>query len=369
MKKALVIGLITLLSLALSYGFAFALTGPCVDCHTMHNSQNNSSMNFDYSTTPNPILLRGDCLGCHAQNLNTRIVGNYLPQVRHTAAGNDLAGGNFAYITGDKALDAGDGGATTSTVGHNVVDFGVAEATLTMPPGDKNATGITNGTLTCAGSQGCHGDRTTSGSFAGISGTHHNNASGSISTASATSPGQSYRFLNGVAGFEDTYWEDATTTTTHNVYYGVAFGSSIEGSATAPGANTISGLCAECHGLFHGPGTPGDIANAGGEWLRHPTDAILPATAGGEYNSYQGANGALVYDTLAPVGKPAATPVAPVAAVVPGTDVVVCLSCHKAHASANADILRWNYSTIATGGGDDKTRCFVCHTNKDGVNN
>jgi hypothetical protein len=196
--------------------------------------------------------------------------------------------------------------------------------------------------------------------MAGISGSHHNNAIGSITPAQAATvtgnAGNSYRFLKGVAGFEDTNWEDVTTTSQHNVYFGVVFGSAVEGSGTAPGAGTISGFCAECHGLYHGPGTPGDIANAGAEWLRHPTDAILPNGATDEYRSYEGANGGTTYDTRAPVGKTANPPVAPVAAVVPGSDVVVCLSCHSAHATANADILKWNYEDIVTGGGDDKTR-------------
>jgi predicted CXXCH cytochrome family protein len=324
-------------------------------------------MNFDLSTTPNPVLLRGTCLGCHAQGLNTRIVGGYVPQVRHTDGTGDLAGGNFRYLFGN--WDATDGGASASTVGHNVIDFGVAEAPLTRPPGDEFNTGIApfgqgGANFTCAGLNGCHGDRTVAGSMAGISGSHHANAVGSINAP--TSPGQSYRFLNGVKGFEDTRWEDVTSSSAHNVYFGVVFGGAVESTATTPGAATISGFCGECHGLFHGP-TVGEVWSST-QWLRHPTDAILPNT--GEYNSYRGSGAALIYDPLAPIGKTAAPPVAPVAAVIPGTDVVTCLSCHKAHASANADILRWNYEDIATGTGTaEYARCFICHTAKDNVNN
>lgn len=366
--KRILICFITMVSLILvGYGSSYALQGPCVACHTMHNSQNNSAMNFDLSTTPNPILLRGTCLGCHARNVNTRIYQGYVPQVRHTDGTGDLAGGNFGYLFNSPAVDPLDAVAVANkyTVGHNVIDFvTVPEGTLTVPPGDQNSTGITNLNFTCAGQFGCHGDRTVSGSMAGISGSHHANAVGSINTP--TSSGQSYRFLKGVKGFEDTRWEDITSTTTHNVYFGVIFGSAAESTKTTPGAATISGLCGECHGLFHGP-TVGEVRSAT-QWLRHPTDAILPGTAGSEYNSYRGANLALVYDTRAPIGKPAA-PVAPVAIVVPGTDVVTCLSCHKAHASANADILRWNYEDIVTGGGQEYARCFVCHTNKDNAPN
>ena len=46
------------------------ITGNCSNCHTMHNSQNGSSMNFDGSTIPNEVLLRGTCLGCHRKRRN-----------------------------------------------------------------------------------------------------------------------------------------------------------------------------------------------------------------------------------------------------------------------------------------------------------
>ncbi|MBU4209516.1 MAG: hypothetical protein KKD12_07595 [Proteobacteria bacterium] len=53
------------------------------------------------------------------------------------------------------------------------------------------------------------------------------------------------------------------------------------------------------------------------------------------------------------------------ATVTPGTDVVMCLSCHGAHATAYADILRWDYTGMVTGGSSNTTGCFVCHTTKD----
>jgi hypothetical protein len=362
MRKILICFIAMASLILFGYGSSYAVNGPCVACHTMHNSQNNSAMNFNGSTTPNPILLRGTCLGCHAQNKATKIFEGYVPQVRNTSG--DLAGGNFRYLFGDR--DVGDTNADTSSVAHNVWDFGILENVLSVPPGDENATGITAGgtggsNLTCAGQWGCHGDRTVSGSLEGIKGSHHSNRAGSITVASADSPGHSYRFLNGVAGFEDSAWEDTTDDTHHNVYYGVTSG--VEGTAIAPGSGTISGLCAECHGNFHGPKSAGDIYD-GTYWIRHPTDAILPNT--GEYASYWGANGAVTYDTRAPIGKTATTPQGPTGTVVPGTDVVICLSCHKAHASANADILRWNYTTIQTGtGAAEYARCFICHTEKD----
>jgi hypothetical protein len=68
-------------------------------------------MTFDNSTVPNGMLLRGDCLGCRGMGIPERIVAigtAEVPQVLHADALGDLAGGNFAYITGAK----GDGDPT-----------------------------------------------------------------------------------------------------------------------------------------------------------------------------------------------------------------------------------------------------------------
>ncbi|CAD7777657.1 MAG: hypothetical protein KIIPBIDF_00918 [Candidatus Methanoperedenaceae archaeon GB50] len=53
------------------------------------------------------------------------------------------------------------------------------------------------------------------------------------------------------------------------------------------GNNTISGLCAECHGDFHGSS---DDIGSSSPWLRHPTDIQLPGT-GTEYYKYNAGTG------------------------------------------------------------------------------
>jgi hypothetical protein len=66
-------------------------------------------------------------------------------------------------------------GTTITNVGHNVTDTGVTDADLTTPPGDENATGVTNLNLTCAGTLGCHVNRATAGVGASMKGAHHTN--------------------------------------------------------------------------------------------------------------------------------------------------------------------------------------------------
>ncbi len=377
MKKVLIISLIALLSIAITSGFAEAvIQGACANCHTMHNSQNGAPMNWDGSSTPNETLLRGNCWGCHAYALINSTGDNIefddtTPQVAHTNVV-DLAGGNFAYITGGKAVDSTDSvvSANRDTAGHNVRETGNPEDITAMfpPPGDEyNQIGITSTTFTCAGVYGCHGDRSISGSMAAIRGSHHVDDDvlkfGSIDEASqGTTTALSYRFLKGVKGGEDSDWQATKDEDDHNEYKGATAG--VEGSATVPGGSTISGLCAECHGNFHGGST--DIGT--GPWLRHPTDIVLPSSTSKEYYMYNGGTGTNnPYSVDAPVARATIPTAAPSGNVNPGTGdaIVMCLSCHKAHASANADLLRWNYEDISAGTGSDNTRCFICHTTKD----
>lgn len=268
MRKIILATFIGLVSVGLLYGVAYAaVSGPCVNCHTMHASQDGTSMLFssDVDGNPNEALTRAGCIGCHGQGTASNIVTN-IPQVLHTA-GTDLAGGNFAYITGAKTPTTGN----QNTVGHNVIDLGTTyqETTLTSPPGDEFNTGITNANFTCGGTKGCHGDRTIEGSFAAISGAHHAGETGQLTVADTVA--NSYRFLKGVHGYEDADWQATASSSDHNEYKGDT--TYTEGtSASAPAGNTISGLCAECHGNFHGTET-----GSASPWLRHPTDTdVLP---------------------------------------------------------------------------------------------
>jgi len=77
-------------------------------------------------------------------------------------------------------------------------------------------------------------------------------------------------------------------------------------------------------------------------FIRHPTDVSLPAT--GEYTAYKGCK------LSAPVAR-LTVPDGASSSVAPGSDAVMCLSCHVAHASNYPDMLRWDYSTMIAGNG------------------
>src|SRR4030042_6533419 len=95
MRKTILISLSVICYLLIVHIYADAkITGPCVNCHTMHNSQNGTVM-ATYGadgrqwkgTGPYPALTRGDCLGCHGMGTSNKIVsigGSEIPQVYHT---------------------------------------------------------------------------------------------------------------------------------------------------------------------------------------------------------------------------------------------------------------------------------------------
>jgi predicted CXXCH cytochrome family protein len=312
------------------------------------------------------MLLRGTCLGCHGQGTNQKIVtapgGSKIPQVYHTDASGDLAGGNFAYITGAKGSGASD------TKGHNVIELGNQDDILYWPPGKpSNHGGPNSATLSCSGGNGCHGWRVSGYSpLEGIRGAHHMNQDGQLTVADEVY--NSYRFLKGVYGYENMEvgfeWQNVDSTY-HNEYYGATqpfnISDPLQPSDCAvchsagfiyvePSNHTISGFCGTCHGMFHSlTGIGGDTNSP---FIRHPTDVVIPNS--GEFTPYT------TYNVDAPVAR-TTVPASIQSNVQLNSDVVMCLSCHVAHASDYPDLLRWDYSTIITGGSGG---CLICHTSK-----
>ena len=355
------------------------LQGVCSDCHTMHNSQNNAPMTLDDSTVPNDRLLVSTCYGCHAQggSSSTVIIGsNTVPQVMHSNT-NHLAGGNFGYITGLAGSGASD------SKGHNISDLTGTDEVYTgytatpgaLAPHNTGPWFYRSDTLICAGNNGCHGYRAYGSGGddvyygKGIEGSHHRNEGGKLDQA--TNPANSYRMLMAVKGLESDDWQKNPSASNHNEYFGratpVTLGCSAVSCHRGPGGlvrpldGTISQFCATCHGNFHtlDNGDFDGIGNtASSPFKRHPTDITLPST--GEYAAYT------AYNLNAPVAR-IEVPDTPNGTVTPGIDVVMCLSCHVAHASDYPDMLRWDYDTMNAGnaGGAAGTGCFTCHSGKE----
>ncbi|OGW40313.1 MAG: hypothetical protein A2Y97_00005, partial [Nitrospirae bacterium RBG_13_39_12] len=341
----------------------------------MHNSQNDASMNLgktfgigsydsecmDCHGANRARLLRMDCLGCHAQNIGgaSNIVNpSNMPQVALATGSTPLAGGNYKYVF------------TNDSKGHNVHGFGDDIVTDDLlgnnPPGYNSSYDPANPDfdpdlyddaeqIMCAGQNGCHGNRDEQHQILAIAGTHHADdtilrfGGGFTETGQGATVGTSYRFLYGVHGAEDNNWQASSSPTDHNEYRGDTF--EVRSSQSSfSSIVTISQFCAECHGNFHA--SAGITAGSGSPWLRHPTDVLIPDS--GEYASIS-----TTYNVLTPVARQSiavgTTQASPT--VTPDEDIVMCLSCHMAHASNYLDILRWDYNNMASG-----TGCYVCHT-------
>ncbi len=226
------------------------------------------------------------------------------------------------------------------------------------------------------------------------SGTHHNNYDGLKNDGFAANYydaplANSYRFILALRGYgnETDRWQNLNKDS-HNEYVGgyannplgdiienTDFGSTTvcgnchtNSSINAPDSRlktpggTMTGFCITCHGTFHSSG----ITNgSSGAFLRHPSDYVIPAE--GEYAAYQ------VYDVSAPVARPQTTFVDGMTQsdiVTPGDDMVMCLSCHVAHASPYDFMLRFDYTQMTAGSQDsigdaqNVGGCLACHTEK-----
>lgn len=330
------------------------VTGACSSCHTMHNSQSGSSV---VSGGPLPVLLNNDCKGCHT-GVNTGGIG-VTPYVLSTNApiysttGTEsgtsiLAGGNFYWVA-----------MGNYNTGHNVAGITGQDPVLgNTPPGGTSL----SSQLTCAGTNGCHGNRAVSDPYASMSGAHHNNYMTVFKDG--TTVASSYRFLNTIKGLEDQRYEyQPAAATHHNKYYGKD-----RTSETDTASGTISSLCAQCHGYFHNGS--GKIVASGtsfgaGVWIRHPTDFDMSnALSSTEYGAYNGGSGTNnPYSVIAPLATIDTTTTLNTTVFTSSDDaIVMCISCHRAHGTPYASILRWNYRDWP--GASGYNGCGICHSTK-----
>jgi len=139
----------------------------------------------------------------------------------------------------------------------------------------------------------------------------------------------------------------------------------------------FSSFCSACHGDFHGgngevEGTDNTKTHVGGVWVKHPTNVTMVTNSTRKYGmstykatvtNAQGNNPNPVgYDWKYPLVKADAdfTVQSTVAsatdpATLATTDRIMCLTCHKAHASQFANMTRWNteeHAFIANGATD-----------------
>jgi predicted CXXCH cytochrome family protein len=327
---------------------------------------------------PRENLLTYSCIGCHAINASAgdgkAFLGGYpVPQVYYadTTETKELAAGNFIHIVNNDW-----------TYGHNVHGFqpvGIdADVDSILPPGyDSQMDPSTNkydswpygGSLSpqqplCAGTYGCHGNRNEDSQTMAMIGSHHSDDSmlqfGSIDDSTqGGSPGTSFRFLSGVKGGEDDDWEYSAASNDHNEYFGADVGAR-SGQTSQSSVETMSEFCASCHGIFHMTGLSdgrGISPTNASPWIRHPSDFMIPSST--PYSNY------VTYELTARVARTTLPDPASSDTQIGSNSIVFCLSCHKAHASRQPDMLRYSYSAMTTGGSSSSNKlCFACHTDK-----
>lgn len=302
--------------LFLMSGTAFAFhdggVAHCDGCHSMHNSADNprsgSAMSDDLMKGSDPS---STCLNCHAG-----AAGSYHIK---SDVGNEMkAGGDYFWITAAAEYDTSTGhyspNLAAENKGHNVIaaDFGMAmDTTNTVAPGGVSP----SNTLGCNSCHDPHGQVGTGGTGAIVgSGSY----GGDASLLPAGEIYGNYRIL------EDSF--APVPVARASSFFGPNAGRVDYGQG-------MSGWCIGCHLTF-------------GDTNMHPTDEPVPVS----YNAYVKTgdftgNVATAYDGLVPFERGVAdgSQLNEMSTVgVTGTDQVMCLSCHRSHASAFPNALRWD---------------------------
>jgi predicted CXXCH cytochrome family protein len=349
--KRLVLGIILILLIMGTPDIVqVRVTGECSNCHTMHYSQGGGQLSEWGSSGPYKALTIDTCLGCHTgTNTGSNTVPYVFSTTEPTYGGNTLAGGNFFWVgQGDDAK------------GHNVLGIAGDDQKLGEAPGNPNRCGnschysLATESYNSPGCCGCH-----------MNPAHHADDSAAVVGTADNSTDGYYRFLSGhmsgsthgVCGIEDDDWQYTKNATDHNEYMGYSGDKRYDAGFYNLG-HTMTAFCSGCHGDFH------EEHDWGSNWVRHPSDAVIPDS--GEYASAFGASsGTGTYDPLVPVARPSSLSgwTGPSSSVTLGTggDMVMCLSCHRAHGSPYYKMMRWDYKNWP---GEGTNGCGVCHTSK-----
>ncbi|MEK6744817.1 MAG: cytochrome c3 family protein [Nitrospirota bacterium] len=332
---------------SVSYAFHEGGVGRCEGCHDMHNSKSTGMLlkGTDTSST---------CLSCHAA-ADTAPNGYHVMTYPVPGAGippaNMGPGGDFAWL-GKTYTWIGRSGKTSTekgdSHGHNIIaaDYGmVTDATNsgTAPGGT-----FPSSQFACISCHDQHGTarRLNDGTYSRDGGPII--ASGSYASSPIPPVGEAvgtYRLLRGsmndrnpgntnyatpaLAFAPDSYNRSESYTQTR-----VAFG------------DRMSDFCGACHTNHHTTNVK-----------YHPQGVSIRSTVAGNYNAYiasgnMGGSSASSYLSLVPFEEGATTDIATLQthavsdnSVLAGPDAasqVMCLSCHRGHASAFPAMARWN---------------------------
>ena len=347
----------------MAYAFHSGGVAECEGCHSMHTPKTGGSnllVGTDASST---------CLSCHEHAGDTG-PSSYHISTAETDLGTGVAplqrtpGGDFGWLRKTYSITyTSDGQTVTETEdgeihGHNIVAIDknyAADTRNTVAPGGT----FQSKDLSCASCHDPHGQgrRLSDGSYATTgapiigSGSYDNSATPGAGEAVGI-----YRLLgtpayNAMAGVFTTY-PIAIAPSTYNrseaaTQTRVAYGASL--------TNTWGNWCASCHPGMHSSGN-----------YVHPVDQSLSSTVADNYNKYVKSGDltgikANAFLSLVPFAQNTGTLTeltsnaknnAPVYPGPNSDDKVMCLSCHRAHASGFLHALRFDqgYEFMTKGG-------------------
>jgi hypothetical protein len=334
----------------------------CDGCHTMHNSSGNLKMTVGSNATgtANAYLLQGSdqsstCLKCHSGST----AGGYkIATYPVPGAGSPPLqlgpGGDFSWVQKDYAWTSPRSGTNPKDRhGHNIVasDFGfTADAKLTTSPGGT----YPNTSLTCISCHDPHGKyRITDAAGTTIAtGGKPIHASGSYGEAPTAGEAVGvYRLLGGTGYKPASVASGLAFSNTSPVAVAPSTYNRAEDTAQTRVAygKGMSEWCGNCHAGLHNDAYPTN--------LRHPAgNGAKMTTVAATYNQYVKSGDltgvqATAYNSMVPFEE-GTTDLATLAShaditgtKTAGADVgnnVMCLSCHRAHASGFTSMTRWN---------------------------
>jgi hypothetical protein len=313
-KTTFKFALIVVLSLGASTVLAFHGGGvaDCAGCHTMHNSQDGEQVT-DSATGYNYLLIEANstdvCLSCHAAYGQMWNGLGYGP------------GGDFYWLT--KTYTWTSHGATETSTGdshgHNVISpaFNIAmDAALASAPGGD----FGSQHLTCTSCHDPHGNQNFRLLYGSAMGPIYGGSRYDFANDAPLAKGNSRRTIVGATNGNET---DAK----HTIY-----------------KNGMSEWCANCHADFLSGTSTSHV---------HPAGEDMGGMIASAYNAYvsteniSGGNIATAYRGLVPfeiVNINLATVNSMNYTIGPdGVDQVMCVSCHRPHASAFPDAGRWDF--------------------------
>jgi cytochrome c553 len=363
LKISLIVIAVALVTFGMS-GAAFAFhnggVAACESCHTMHNSKDGKVMSRVTNTivTNNLVigqagimLLQGSdqsstCLNCHGANKAT--AGSYtILSLAQTVPTQRTPGGDFAWLK----LPSG------SKKGHSIVavDYGLTAETTkagNVAPGGTYPVAALN----CISCHDPHGKfrKLSTGGFSMSGEPIASSGSYGADPTSGEAVG-AYRLLGGktympksLANPALAFDEDAISAAAPSSYNVSEAAAEI---VVNYGDSSAGAWCQQCHPKMHMSGSAINV---------HPNDQALGSTISGIYNSYvktgdMGGGAAAGYTSLVPVAYDNITTNSQLAghftkgAAIASSDRVMCLSCHRAHASGFDYMLRFPIVEVMTG--------------------